>query len=1047
MIEKYDFLLDRIPAVKDAMEENELNFSGLSSISSKTFFMSMVMGKFGKPILWITEDSSQILEISSNLHIWNSLPILGVTEDLEVSEIANALAWSIQKKPSFVITSLEVLKNLKILDKDKLKRTNFLFKEGETVKLIDFFDKLISLGYEASIGSLEKEGTYLRRGGIIDIFPIGEDKPVRVELFGDIIQSINYFDERENKILRQVNECELFPAKIEGTGSLLSFYRDNGIIFDEISDESGSKEKIFSKQIFNIQPFLGEDTVDCGFSSVLRYNSPLGFLGDIKDKLKDGWKVLLFTRDKKNIEKLFRDNHMSISSNIEILEKSKTRLMNYHAASTDSLGFEIFPEGFLNHTVKIQLVTDREIYNESSNRSKKVEVDAAFLANLNVNDYVVHFDHGIGIFRGVQKKKFSDITKEYLFIEYANNDKLFVPVDQADKVNKFIGADGLPPKLTRLGSAEWETVVKRGKEETLKIAKELLNLFAERDQSKGFKYKADNEIQHEFEKAFPYEPTDGQIEAIKEVKKDMEGERPMDRLVCGDVGFGKTEVAMRAAFKAIQSGKQVAFLTPITILADQHYHTLQKRMQGFGINIEMISRFKSKSEVAEILVGLKSGRIDIVVGTHMLLQDRVDFKNLGLVIIDEEQRFGVKQKERLKEMRVQIDVLTLTATPIPRTLNMALAGIRDISTITTPPPGRLPIHTEVRRFSLNLIREVILRELARKGQVYFLHNRVQTIESIKEKLQVLVPEAKFIVAHGQLNPNELEKRIMEFKEEKYDVLVSSTIIENGIDLQNANTLVVDQAETLGLSQAYQLRGRVGRSKRQAYAYFLYHSQKLREDAKKRLRAIIEASELGSGFQIAMRDLEIRGAGEILGARQHGTLNSIGVAHFCRLLAKAVEDLRLGRTEIDAENITPETKVELSVSAFLPDEYVPKALEKIRYYQRLSGVENKTDLMIIKDEVEEKYGKMPLEANNLVDIISLKLLARERGVEIIREAQAQDKDNIEIYLGKKVTPKAIMGLISYNENFRIIDSKVTIEKAKLGQEWFLEIYQCLSCLKE
>jgi len=1044
MIRKYSSLFKKLKFWKKLNQDStEINLAGLVSIAAKTFFMAAIMEEIKKPILWVVSDPSQVFEVVSNFHIWQQIPIIGITKEMDESEIANLFSWVVRSKPSVCVVDIQTLNEKSFLNKEKFIKSCFKLEVNKKIKLVEFFDRLINFGYEADIGKLEREGTYLRRGGVVDIFPIGYENPVRIELFGDGIQSIQLFDFNTGKILEEVNNVLLYTAGIKGDKNILDYYSDSIVIADDLSDDE-TGIKLEAKHSFKLQPFLGEETFDCNFSAVLRYNSPLGFIADLKEKNKDGWKTVIFSKDKKMIEKFLRDNGVRWDKHCTILEKSKKRSDNYNH-NTDSLGFEIFPEGFINHSLKLQLVTDREIFNIVQ-KSKKMEVEAAFLANLSINDYIVHFDHGIGIFRGVQKKKFNEITKEYLFIEYANSDKLFVPVDQADKVNKYIGSDGSSPRLTRLGSAEWETVVKRGREETLQIAEELLQIFAKRDQAKGYLCKTDNEIQMEFEKAFPYEPTDGQIEAVSEVKRDMESTRPMDRLICGDVGFGKTEVAMRAAFKAIQNGRQVAFLTPITILANQHYETLQRRMKGFGINIEMISRFRSKAEVAQVLTDLRSGKVDLVVGTHMLLQDKVEFKNLGLVIIDEEQRFGVKQKEKLKEFRVQIDILTLTATPIPRTLNMALAGIRDISTITTPPPGRLPIHTEVRRFGLNLIREVILRELKRDGQVYFLHNRVQTIESIADKLRILVPEAKFIVAHGQLASNELEKRILAFKEGKYNVLISSTIIENGIDLENANTLIVDQAETLGLAQAYQLRGRVGRSKRQAYAYFLYHSQRLRDDAKKRLRAIIEASELGSGFQIAMRDLEIRGAGEILGSRQHGTLNSIGVAHFCRLLSKAVEDLRLGKTKINAEDIIPDTKIELAISAYLPDEYIPKSLEKIRYYQRLSGVEANNDLLELKKEIEEKYGKLPKEAKNLTKIISLKILAKDRGVIIIREIDIKGKEHIEIYLGKKVTPKAIIGILSYNENWKIIESKMIIEKRYLGDKWFEEISSCVKHLQ-
>jgi transcription-repair coupling factor (superfamily II helicase) len=659
----------------------------------------------------------------------------------------------------------------------------------------------------------------------------------------------------------------------------------------------------------------------------------------------------------------------------------------------------------------------------------------------------VHSDYGIARFLGLEKKTIDEITREYLKLGYAENDKLFVPIDQADKVNKFIGADEVVPHLTRLGSAEWNTITHKVKKETEIIAKELLALYAQRKSASGFAFKHDNQAQRRFEETFPYEETPGQMKAIVDVKQDMEKEIPMDRLVCGDVGFGKTEVAMRAAFKAVQNKRQVALISPITILADQHFRSFKKRMEEFDVRIEMLSRFKSASEQKKIVKALERGEVDIVIGTHRLLQPDVQFKNLGLIIIDEEQRFGVKQKEALKQLRTEVDVLTLTATPIPRTLNIALNKLRDISTITTPPPGRLPVITEVRRFSNGIIREAILREVERGGQVYFLHNRVQTIDGMAEKLRSLVPEARFGVAHGKLGSSDLEDRIIAFKEHQFDVLVSSTIIENGIDLANANTLIVNNADRFGLAQLYQLRGRVGRSKTQAYAYFLYHGQRLKLSAKKRLRAIVEATELGSGFQIAMKDLEIRGAGDILGAKQHGVINVVGVSHFIRMLNKAVEDLKAGKLTQHGEEGPEDVSIELPLTAYIPDNYIVSAKEKINVYQKLSSVDNMEYLEEIREELIEDYGKLPQEVSNLFHVIEFKILAKKAGIAAVKAESVYLSKGKEIVLlmSGKVKPENIMNLLEHNPKWMISGNKLRIKIEDLTTQWIEMLKSCLEWL--
>ena len=825
-----------------------------------------------------------------------------------------------------------------------------------------------------------------------------------------------------------------------------SYLKNAVVIHDELEEAAPTGARtIRFLAVMEDSEVKGDLVLD--FSAVLRFHTPLDFAADLRERIEsDAWRAIVVASDPEKVWNLLVDQGLNdadltrVSIVAPVTGSSSSAEVGAEPV-TVSRALSSIPEAFQSRSLKLLLITEREIFGsfggERRRRLVAENADAAFLATLAPGDLVVHIDYGIAIFRGVEQKTVAGTTREYLSLEYAQRDKLFTPVDQADKVNKYIGATGEnAPALTRLGSTDWSTVTRSARKETLEVAKELLELYALRESSSGFAFKPDDEVVRQFEREFSYVETPGQVRTIQEVKADMEKAKPMDRLVCGDVGFGKTEIGMRAAFKAVRSGKQVAYLAPITILVAQQFEAFRKRMAHFDVRVDMLSRFVTAADQRRVLQDLKLGKIDIVVGTHRLLEEDVAFHDLGLLIIDEEQRFGVRQKERLKKLRASVDILTLTATPVPRTLNMALSGLRDISTITTPPPGRLPIATEVRRFSLTFIRDVLVRELERKGQVYFLHNRVQTIESTAQKLRELVPEARIVVAHGQLPAHELEDRIMAFKDQEFDVLVSSTIIENGIDLPNANTLVVDRAERLGLAQAYQLRGRVGRAKTQAYAYFLYHSQKLDETAKKRLRAIVEASELGSGFQIALRDLEIRGAGDILGDKQHGTISAIGVTHFTRLLRGAVESMRSGKTKEELLEAPPqEAAIELTITAFLPESYIPREAEKLKMYQRLAGCTTDAALKTVVEELVAAYGEPPQEAKNLLSVLAIKLAASLAGVSHVKEGRSGGDDMVELLFTKEVKPAAIMQLLAFESRWLVTGTSVKIPKASLGTNWF------------
>ncbi len=639
--------------------------------------------------------------------------------------------------------------------------------------------------------------------------------------------------------------------------------------------------------------------------------------------------------------------------------------------------------GFRLPALKLAVLTENEIFSRRKTRRKRWTFTDSSQAissytDLKVSDYVVHINYGIGQYLGTQTLDIEGSLRDYMAIRYADKDRLYIPLDQVDLIQKYIGVEGHTPRLSNLSGGNWQQIKQRAKRAVRKMARELLELYALRGSLPAYAFSTDTPWQHELESSFEYEETPDQLRATSEIKEDMEASRPMDRLVCGDVGYGKTEVAVRSAFKAILDSKQVAILVPTTILAQQHLNTFQERFSPFPIRVEMLSRFKTPREQRDILKDLKQGKIDVVIGTHRLIQKDVEFHDLGLVIIDEEQRFGVVHKERLKELRKTVDVLTMTATPIPRTLHMSLAGIRDMSIINTPPEDRLPIATFVVPFDRELITEAILRELSRGGQVYFVHNRVQSIASMASFVQRLVPQARVAIAHGQMRERELEHIMTRFIEEEYDILVCTTIIESGLDITNVNTIIVDGAHYLGLAQLYQLRGRVGRAKRQAYVYFLYpRGRALSEVAEKRLQAIREFTELGSGFKLAMRDLEIRGAGNILGAEQHGHLIAVGFEMYCRLLAEAVKELKGEGIEIEFEKLRP--SIDLKIQARIPDDYISSPELKIEAYRKMAYAEKEEEIKDLEWELEDRYGAPPTTVRNLLKVILLRILAKNKGI--------------------------------------------------------------------
>lgn len=743
---------------------------------------------------------------------------------------------------------------------------------------------------------------------------------------------------------------------------------------------------------------------DISFDEVV-YNSYQGklelLISEINEKKEKGFKTLILAGTRPRGERLVKTLR---ENSIESVYKD---IVDEIQDGEVVITFGNQAKGFEFKGLNLSVISDKEVFGESKRKKQKPTKKQKGTAKiksfgeLKPGDYVVHVNSGIGVYKGIKQINVSGNKRDYLDIEYLKGDKLYVPVEQLDLVQKYIGSEGKAPKVSKLGGTEWQKAKAKVRKSINEIAQDLVKLYAARSTLKGYKFSKDTQWQRQFEDEFPYEETPDQLTSLEEIKLDMESDKVMDRLLCGDVGYGKTEVAIRAGFKSVMDGKQVAFLVPTTILAEQHYKNLLRRFSGFPIKIDVISRFKSKKEQTQTLKELKEGNIDILIGTHRLVSKDIEFKDLGLLIVDEEQRFGVTQKEKIKNLKKNVDVLTLSATPIPRTLHMSLTGVRDISVIETPPEERYPIQTYVVEQNDQLIRDAILREINRDGQVFFVYNRVESIEAMASYVKELVPECNITIIHGQMTERQLEKQLLEFMNKETNVLVCTSIIETGIDMPNVNTLIVHDSDKMGLSQLYQLRGRVGRSNKVAYAYFVYQKDKiLTEVAEKRLKALKDFTELGSGFKIAMRDLEIRGAGNMMGSSQHGHMSNVGYDLYCRMLE---DTIKLIKGEIDMEPV--ETVVDIKVDAFIPSEYIENEIQKIEVYKKIAAIENVEDYQYVKEELEDRYSTIPKSVYNLMDIAYIKSKAKslnieeikEKGNEIIFEFQNRERTNKELFV--------------------------------------------------
>jgi transcription-repair coupling factor (superfamily II helicase) len=1037
--------------------------------------LASLHGDLDRPILLVTDRADHALSLFDELGFWLKSPrylfaepnplfyedaAWGVATRRSRLQTLTALAayhLPFVEKPKtapVLVASVRSLMTRTLPRRDYLKACKNL-SAGQTIQPDTLIHEWARVGYQR-VNTVLEPGQFSHRGGLLDVWPPTESNPVRLDFFGDEIETIRQFDPATQRTIEKLEAILITPAREflqpeagdhaedltefhipllhSQPSSLLDYLPTKSLILiDDLSlietmanevEEQAVKFRSESIEEGTLSPefpvpylpwselndavhdmacvelghsmeIVEDDTTE-NLASYFGHDERFGgrlkpFIDYLKDILEKDEQVFIVSRQTPRLRELWNEHYPeSEYDQLEFIEASLSEGFSLNLALS---GAERGP-GALVH-----LITDSEVFGwerpQPRIRQKQVaETPESIYADLQTGDFVVHIDHGIGRFAGLIQRHLDGHEREYLAVEYGGGDTLYVPVHQADRLTRYVGADGAGPSLDNLGGQAWSETKSRVREAVQRVAEDLLNLYARRQVVEGFSFSPDTPWQKELEDSFPYVETDDQKRALVDIKRDMERARPMDRLLCGDVGYGKTEVALRAAFKAVMDSRQVAVLVPTTVLAQQHFETFSQRLAAFPVKVEMLSRFRTPREQTEILHKLALGEIDIVIGTHRLISADVQFKDLGLAIIDEEQRFGVTHKEHLKKLRTEVDVLTLTATPIPRTLYMALTGVRDISNLNTPPEERLPIVTHVGPYSPRLVRQSILRELERGGQIFYVHNRVNTIDAMKAHLNKLVPEARVDVGHGQMPEGQLARVMHSFNTGEIDVLLSTTIIESGLDIPNANTLIVDRADTFGLAQLYQLRGRVGRGAMRAYAYFFRH-KKLSPtlEGQQRLEVIAENTQLGAGYSIAMRDLEIRGAGELLGTRQHGYIQSVGFHLYTRMLADAVRKLRrlagehLKMDTSGVENafstfslpISMPVNVDLPLTVGIPADYIPDQDLRLRLYRRIADLRDETELDALGSEFRDRFGVLPEMIQNLLYQMRVKLRAEKAGL--------------------------------------------------------------------
>lgn len=932
----------------------------------------------------------------------------------------------LEEKELTVVTSIDGCMDF-LESLEKIKEQLIHYESDSTVDTEQLKNQLVALGYER-VGQVEMPGQFSVRGGIVDIYCLTEENPWRIELWGDEIDSIRSFDPESQRSLENLEELTIYPA-VEHIGdkdmvSFLDYFpEERTIIFldepNRLTEKGGAVEEEYRQSRMHREEKGSRNLPEnwlCSFEQLQKELNKRNCISVCALEPKQAvWKVReKFYLEVKSIsaynnsfELLVKDLHQYKKQGyrIALLSGSRTRaerlakdlqeegLAAFYGQDYDR---EICPgeimvvyghakKGFEYPLIKFAVMTESDIFGQEQKKKKKKKNYSGSriqdFAELSIGDFVVHEKHGLGIYRGIEKVEVDRIVKDYIKIEYRGGSNLYIPATQLDCLQKYSGADAAKaPKLNKLGTQEWNKTKSKVRGAVKNIAKELVELYAVRQEKEGYVCGPDTVWQREFEEMFPYEETEDQLSAIEDAKRDMESTRIMDRLICGDVGYGKTEVALRAAFKEVQESRQVAYLAPTTILAQQIYNTFVQRMKEFPVRVELLCRFRTPAQQKKAIEDLKKGQVDVIIGTHRILSKDVQFKNLGLLIVDEEQRFGVTHKEKIKQLKKDVDVLTLTATPIPRTLHMSLIGIRDMSVLEEPPMDRMPIQTYVMEYDEETVREAINRELRRGGQVYYVYNRVTDIADVALRIAKLVPDARVDFAHGQMSERELENVMYSFVNGDIDVLVSTTIIETGLDISNVNTMIIHDSDRYGLSQLYQLRGRIGRSNRTAYAFLMYRKNvMLKETAEKRLAAIREYTDLGSGFKIAMRDLELRGAGNLLGAQQHGHMNAVGYDLYCKMLNEAVKEAKGIHTMEDFE-----TSVDLNVDAYIPDSYISNEFQKLDIYKRIAGIETQQDYDDMLEELLDRFGEPGKAVLNLLAIAKLKAIAHQGYVTEIKQ---------------------------------------------------------------
>ena len=932
----------------------------------------------------------------------------------------------LEEKELTVVTSIDGCMDF-LESLEKIKEQLIYYESDSTVDTEQLKNQLVALGYER-VGQVEMPGQFSVRGGIVDIYCLTEENPWRIELWGDEIDSIRSFDSESQRSLENLEEITIYPAvehiRDKDMVSFLDYFpEERTIIFldepNRLTEKGGAVEEEYRQSRMHREEKGSRNLPEnwlCSFEQLQKELNKRNCISVCALEPKQaGWKVReKFYLEVKSIsaynnsfELLVKDLHQYKKQGyrIALLSGSRTRaerlakdlqeegLAAFYGQDYDR---EICPgeimvvyghakKGFEYPLIKFAVMTESDIFGQEQKKKKKKKNYSGSriqdFSELSVGDFVVHEKHGLGIYRGIEKVEVDRIVKDYIKIEYRGGSNLYIPATQLDCLQKYSGADAAKaPKLNKLGTQEWNKTKSKVRGAVKNIAKELVELYAVRQEKEGYVCGPDTVWQREFEEMFPYEETEDQLSAIEDAKRDMESTRIMDRLICGDVGYGKTEVALRAAFKEVQESRQVAYLAPTTILAQQIYNTFVQRMKEFPVRVELLCRFRTPAQQKKAIEDLKKGQVDVIIGTHRILSKDVQFKNLGLLIIDEEQRFGVTHKEKIKQLKKDVDVLTLTATPIPRTLHMSLIGIRDMSVLEEPPMDRMPIQTYVMEYDEETVREAINRELRRGGQVYYVYNRVTDIADVALRIAKLVPDARVDFAHGQMSERELENVMYSFVNGDIDVLVSTTIIETGLDISNVNTMIIHDSDRYGLSQLYQLRGRIGRSNRTAYAFLMYRKNvMLKETAEKRLAAIREYTDLGSGFKIAMRDLELRGAGNLLGAQQHGHMNAVGYDLYCKMLNEAVKEAKGIHTMEDFE-----TSVDLNVDAYIPDSYISNEFQKLDIYKRIAGIETQQDYDDMLEELLDRFGEPGKAVLNLLAIAKLKAIAHQGYVTEIKQ---------------------------------------------------------------